>query len=784
MRKIVYSLGAAALLFLGSCQDDAVVENPVVPAVTGDEITFGSSLVNAEIDTESDSRTVYGDEAVNGAYPVYWEADGSDQIAIYCPQASNGTMVNYKVTPDATDATHSSAVTKVNAEQAGLQWGDVNTTHCFSAFYPADKIKGSENGKLIGEIPVDQSPVAWKKTANDAGGYTYTGVANTDYAFMWAYNEHDPQQGGDVALTFHPWVTILDVEINGPANAGESVKMSSVQLRATDYTTLTGDFIIDFTDVEQNPNDPNAAPGYEAYGSTSATRSQLSIQLYADKITEDGVESNFDDFITLNHGDKIVVRFFLLPKDDNYDTGQTQNLELRVSPFNSSVLVRTLNAQGNTQDGGILAHKVNKVILPPVSQAGYNYWMSSLNPGIFVTELSLPGSKFSYQNPTDQSGLNTYYQSLSVQNQIRNGIRAFHVQTYGINEDSNEPSRNDSSDETSMTLGVSVAEKTTDITFKDMVRTVADGLKEAENYDKNGEYAFILLTYTGNASKGYGSEWHRQGLGGYYDWAVAPDQAWMQAVKNDLAEMAKDDNTYRLYTDEITSSTTLRDLAGHVIIKVNYNSDAMANHLATTDRIPALFSIWGYGSQSDDTQGLPNSTATHANAYAMNNLRWGTSNHSVSSTMQFFYHEASSIGHNDNGGEETESEKKFRVEDMWNRSINYYKNNDSHSMWFMNDLGGYYINGGYSGSESQGGINGWTQEIGPIATKHLQNRTEDATLGIVLLNYADPSNSYSGNLIQTIINNNFNFQLRTDGSTQSETYNATYSNGGNAIGWE
>ena len=52
------------------------------------------------------------------------------------------------------------------------------------------------------------------------------------------------------------------------------------------------------------------------------------------------------------------------------------------------------------------------------------------------------------------------------------------------------------------------------------------------------------------------------------------------------------------------------------------------------------------------------------------------------------------------------------------------------------------------------------------------------------MNFADPDDEYTGNLIQTIINNNFNFELRTDGSTQSETYNAAYSNGGNAIGWE
>lgn len=102
----------------------------------------------------------------------------------------------------------------------------------------------------------------------------------------------------------------------------------------------------------------------------------------------------------------------------------------------------------------------------------------------------------------------------------------------------------------------------------------------------------------------------------------------------------------------------------------------------------------------------------------------------------------------------------------------------------MNDLGGYYINGGYDGSESQRGINGWTQEIGPLATQYLQGRNADATLGIVLMNYADPNNQYSGNLIQSIINNNFLFQLRTAGEAQADSFDATYQNGGNAIGWQ
>ena len=109
-------------------------------------------------------------------------------------------------------------------------------------------------------------------------------------------------------------------------------------------------------------------------------------------------------------------------------------------------------------------------------------------------------------------------------------------------------------------------------------------------------------------------------------------------------------------------------------------------------------------------------------------------------------------------------------------------------MWFMNDCGGSfvgdvtgdYVNGNYGRGENTDGAKDLAQEMGIYVT----SRTEDATLGIVYLNYANPTNPYSGNLIQTIINNNFSFQLRTDGSSQAESYNATYSNGGNAIGWE
>ena len=757
MKKIIYPLFAVAMVAMSGCQDE-VIEEPVIPAETGDEITFGSSLT----DVDALTRTIYGDEPVtdeNGTYyPVTWE-DG-DQIAIYCPEASNGNMVYYKVTPDGSDASTSSAVTKVNPDQAGLQWG-AEEEHHFSAFYPADRIVGLQNGKITATIPVEQTPLSWKSTSNDTGGTTYTGVANTDYAFMWAYNTHNKSDGGDVALNFKPWVTILDVEINGPETADAEIKMSAVQLVSTTGETLNGQFTMDFTAVE---TDRAKFPTYEQAGEPHATRSMITIQLY-DQSLNDGK----GDFITLKHGDKIVVRFYLLPKDVNYDTSARQDLQLRVTPYNSAVLVRTLNAAAGsdegTQEGGIVAHKVNKVILPSVSQTGPNYWMSSLDPNIYVTELSLPGSKMSYQTAENVSGRNAvYYQDLSIADQVTNGIRAFQIQTASSNEPDNWWDSGAASDQV---LYMTVAGDKTDKRFKDIVAEIATGLKTAAAAGKNQEYAFILLTAALGACNDYGPLLDR----------TDGKLAWMDAIRNELAEMAADEDTYRLYTGEITPTTTIDDVKGHIIIKVNYNDDDMGNHLSENDRIPAMFAKWGV---FEDVE----TPFTETSAYAINSMRWGTSHNVNNGALQWFYHEATSVGYNNDGGEETYAQKIGNIEDMWNRSVGYYNSNSDHSMWFLNDLGGCYVNGGYSSGESQDGVSAWTQEVGPYATRLLQNRTEDATLGIVLINYANPENNYSGNLIQTIINNNFSFQLRTRGSSQSNVYNASYSKGGNAIGWD
>ena len=734
MKKIVYySLCAVALAALSSCQED-IVEEAVIPAQTGDEITFGSEL------DEQLTKTIYGPlSADKTRYPVEWE-DG-DHISIYCPEAAQTKIVKYKITPNPSNPSTSSAVTKVNPDEAGLQWGDAPTHH-FSAFYPGDRILGSVEGKLRAEIPVRQEPVRWKKEKNTAGGTTYTGVANTDYAFMWAYGKHDKSNGGDVALTFKPWVTILDVEINGPAKAGESIKMSSVQIRSLSGETLNGEFLLDFNPVEDNESN---YPTYEESGNPNATRSQISIQLYDDDWdNNDGTKGNF---ITLEHGDKIVVRFYLLPKDTNYDTsgGEGRNdLQIRVTPFNSAVLTRTLNAQEGTVHGGILAHKVNKVILPSVSQTGPNYWMSSLDPNIYVTELSLPGSRMS--SLTEANGASTIYQDQTIAEQFTNGVRAFYFQTAYDNDGGLGVIR-----PVDYNLYLAVNGRRLE-RLNTYIKDIADGLATAEGAGKTNEFAFVLLSWSSISGAGNSRD-------------------WMTAVEEELKEMGKN-SQYRLYTDEITPNTTINDVKGKIIIKVNYNDQDMGNYLNADARVPAMFAIW-------DSYYRPEG----------NDLRWGTSNSNAHATMKWVYQEVTTVGP---GGQTILADKKNYINQMFESSIDSYQNNSAHDMWFMNDCGGSfvgnvtgdYVSGNYGGDENTVGAKDLAQEMGIYVTNLLQSRTEDATLGIVYLNYANPTNPYSGNLIQTIINNNFNFQLRTDGSAQAENYDAQFVNGGNAIGWD
>ena len=761
--SLIFSVALAAML--SGCADDYLDGNPVSdPVKSGEEIMFGSKLSgDADVIDASETRTVYGDRTTSGV-PVYWEEDGTDQIAIFCNQASQPAnhLVDYKITPDDTDPSTASTVVKVNAAEAGLQWGDVDTEHRFYAFYPASAVKGSseENttGQITANIPVTQQVQEWRegtfesKDSQFNGKKVYFGLPNMDYAYMYAYNAVTPSQVNEdklINLQFKNLVTVLDITVQGPQSGTATITNINVDAIDGEQPILTGDFTC---------NIRNASTGTTAtctpVGSFNEERGRISIPCYDKKTGQ---------FIQLGPDELLNVKAYIIPQDEN-NTVKKHTLRVTVSMLNGAPCRKTL------ETADVAPHKINRVILPKLEVGGTNYWMSSLDPDIYVSELSIPGSKFSVL--TTANGASRVYQNYDIDKQFEDGVRAFIFQT--AVDGTNSHPVNLANNEFTYDINVVAEDRYNQVmSLSDAVKKIASYLDKCQEAGKENEFAFLMLTYTTgdqDLGKGHltwgGMEWDRP--------ALSAEQTWIQGLRDKINEI-KADPSNRIYTDEITPNTTINDVKGKIILKVNYNSKDMIS--GYTGSAPMMFTYWGSATGPDGYQeangGMP--------------MDWGAPvwYENSNATLRWYYQEVTSVG---NGQEATTQEKKDGIQNLFRKSVDLYKNDTSHKTWFMNDLGGYYsdnvdINGRGTG------IQALAYDMNQMGVEELQDRTENAGLGLVFMNFADKQTDSGAKyksdwLIQTLIDNNFKFALRKKGSTTTTNYNAAYHNGGNAIGWD
>lgn len=752
MKKNIFLIAGIALTaMLSGCADenlDNTVKNPVK---SGEEIMFGSELSGDAdvIEAKPGTRTVYGDRNKNGV-PVYWEADGTDEIAIFCNQASQPAnhLVNYKITPDETNHEIAASVAKVNPSEAGLQWGDLDTEHRFYAFYPASAVEGSaeedKTGQITANIPVTQQVQEWRKGTFESsdtefnGRTVYFGLPNMDYAYMYAYNAVTPSQvdkSQSIDLQFHNLVTVLDITVQGPSSGTATITNINVDAIEGEKPILTGDFTCNIRNTETG-----VIGTCDPVGDFNEERGRISIPCYDKKTGQ---------FIQLGPNELLNVKAYIIPQDVN-NTVTKQTLRVTVSLLNGAPCRKTL------QTADVTPHKINRVILPPLTIGGTNYWMSSLDPDIYVSELSIPGSKFSVL--TSANGASRVYQNATIQQQFEDGVRAFIFQT--ATNSKNMGAQYDN-------LYVVCEDKSRNVmTLSDAIKQIASYLDVCEQNGKTNEFAFVMLTYSS----------------GDVPWLDDPqgydnEQYWIDKLReevNNIAGVAAN----RIYTDEITPNTTINDVKGKIILKANYNSKNMISRYGTTTA-PIMFTYWesatGPDGYQEENGGMP--------------MDWGTPvwYENSNAALRWYYQEVTSVG---NGQEATTQEKKDGIQNLFRKSVDLYHNDTSHKTWFMNDLGGYYsdnvdINGRGTG------IQALAIDMNQMGVDELQNREENAGLGIIFMNFADKQ-ALSGAkyksdwLIQTLIDNNFKFALRKKGSstTPSSKYNATYSNGGNAVGWD
>lgn len=420
MKHIKLILGTLLAFQLAGCSDDLVNKQEL--PVSGDEISFGAQASGFS----SGSRTVYGlPEGEENRFDSYsaltisWIPD-EDMVRVYSPEASTECQwADYTVK----QADGNFYLAK-NGD-IGVRWGDTSTNHDFYAFYPLNKITtgglegtstvtasipvAQERGKLLyfknDGTQTDENDVdaTWKIIAPDM---SYCMMAGTG---TWVANTEK-----NVTLTFTPLVSVLDVVVNGPSEGQPSMNIVSVSVSSKNQG-IVGDFKYDYSKKTFD------------FPETSVNNKLATVSCVQG--TGSGAMP-----VTLSPGQKLNVKFFLLPQDISAD-------ELSVSVFMEGgyVLTQNLSAEGNSSSGGngVLAHgKISRVITPNLKTPATNNWMSLIDDNVLFSQLSLPGSKHSFTaSAADVTNVETNimqkYQSLNAidgnDTQFNAGIRAFDV---------------------------------------------------------------------------------------------------------------------------------------------------------------------------------------------------------------------------------------------------------------------------------------------------------------------------------------------------------------------
>lgn len=252
-------------------------------------------------------------------------------------------------------------------------------------------------------------------------------------------------------------------------------------------------------------------------------------------------------------------------------------------------------------------------------------------------------------------------------------------------------------------------------------------------------------------------------------------QAWAIAVESCLYRLANTNSTKTskpiLYTDQITANTTIKDVKGHVIAKINTNGGdnegTYENGVFTTSfwsvNTPALFSRWTTGSGSKPLT---------------INLKWGQpiqpySGPGTSETpdqadnaLHWCYTELEAVGNVDD---------RIKAINLFRETAysNYVEN--KHRTFYECSIGGFL------NSNTSDNCKLLAQQLNKALLDVLTDPTKPAApFGLVFMNYViapdnDQENYHSKDLIRTIINNNAAFLLNRKPTTPQNAQDNTNS---------
>ena len=687
--KKIFLISALALLVCG-CQDDEMTSGQPT-AAPGEEVQFGGTL-----DAGALTRTIYGTEDEEG-FPIYW-VDG-DQVLVASPECANNGGVGtatYAVTVEGKQQNYATSMDKTG--DIGVRWGD-NVTGTFYSVYPAASHTAFNNDLTSARLTVTtQQNNTWNPNDN-------TVAPDMSACFMYAKTEDAPA-GKTVNLAYKPISTAVRIPLMGPNTGDEPVTIQWIRLYAPDGTQLSGQFDVDFTQI-----DADGMPKVTAVKNASSFN-------YASM----NAATTTGSYLTLGPGETATVQlFFMLEQDMQIDA----NWSVRIATSDGMRFTKNLGeAKGQTLKRGQI-HKLP--MMPPLSvNANWDpsNWMVNIQRNVYLSEISIPGS---------WNSLNDEYQNgATIADQYAAGVRAFHLDTrwratddwYGFLGGSPITDLGIANGGSTYTVHGDNDENGNCMT--QAAPTFESALKQITDEVKEDEYMVVYCTFA-------------QGSTVYGDW------------RTEIARICQENGDV-IDAHTLTAESTVQDVLGKVIVIVStYTKGEVAsktfftnlrNELAKKDNIEE--EIAGFTTHDYFTEPL-------------------TYNNTTNSGIQLYatYAQITAEGYGTTGVDDldgrgyapTLNERQTKCENLLNWSQNNYatavgSGSFEHNAWIFMGLGGYvYEDKLICHSDNRDAVNNqlipWlnnrltTMEtngayypVGIVFMNHTVNRSEKTTVDI------------------------------------------------------
>lgn len=515
-KGFLISIFTLSLIIIGlaSCVNDNTTGGKPLPK--GTEFDFGTT-VDANL-----SRTYYAPEDVANPNATYWKIfwnyqDPLDQVYIYSPQAMTGRQQAAYTVHGVKDQ-YSATATK-NSE-IGIQLSDANT-YDFYGMYPAQNVKANSGSghSLSATMPIFQTASTTEIINSENPVSNLEATADMNSALMIA-KEADfmpsTQNNAKVNLQFEPFASMLNVTVNGveKSNFNYKVLITSIIIEAD--APIAGDFTYN----------------YETKDITFGENASKFIEINTKFKDADGHQIG----VPMGPDSKLNVRAFMIPNP------KVKSLKVKVVTSAAQTLTKTLN-MANFKNSQIHFAKLPKINASNL-QFDYKIWLSQLDPNIYLSEISMPGSAltFSYKLTDDLQKT----QTLDLTKQFENGIRVFQFHVNTVDQTSTYDGGSTSVG-IALPGGDAMKNGSRFYTIEDVINALHSEMKGLHK----DEFCVVAIS----------------------DWLQVKNTYNMRLLYQRLKAVIDKAGEMGLVAANVNPNTTIADVKGKVIFKLQLNSD-------------------------------------------------------------------------------------------------------------------------------------------------------------------------------------------------------------------